>query len=96
MEKMNISEQMMSFEKVFEDLDVKTDGITSALDNVVGSSIDQDEVSQLLNQMQGEQALDAQGNMVAAKQGQVNVASAQQNNEFEEMQKKLDSLKAMP
>jgi len=27
--------------------------------------------------MQGEQALDAQGNMVAAKQGQVNVASAQ-------------------
>ena len=60
---------MENFEKVFEDLDVKTDGITSALDNIVGSSIDQSEVANLINEMQGAQALDAQGNMISAPRG---------------------------
>ena len=39
---------MSNFEKVFEDLDVKTADINGALENVVGSSIDQSEVNQLL------------------------------------------------
>lgn len=48
MNKMKISEQMQDFEKVFEDLDVKTADITGMLDQVTGSSVQQDEVSQLL------------------------------------------------
>lgn len=36
---------MNNFEKVFEDLDVKTADITGALDSVAASSINQDEVS---------------------------------------------------
>lgn len=39
---------MSSFEKVFEDMDVKVSDVTGALENVAGSSINQDEVSQLL------------------------------------------------
>ncbi len=49
-----ISEQMQSFESVFEDLDVKAADITGALEQVTGSSIQQDEVNQLLQQMQEE------------------------------------------
>jgi hypothetical protein len=45
---------MMNFEKVFEDLDVKTGDITGVLDSVTGSSVQQDEVSSLLNQMMAE------------------------------------------
>jgi hypothetical protein len=40
---------MGEFEKVFEDLDVKVDDMTGVLDSVTGSSINQTEVSELLN-----------------------------------------------
>jgi hypothetical protein len=39
MNKMKISEQMGQFERVFEDLDVKTEDITGVLDQVTGSSV---------------------------------------------------------
>ena len=39
------------FEKVFEDLDVKTGEMNSALDNVYSTSIDNGEVMSLLQQM---------------------------------------------
>jgi len=49
MEKSGISTNMADFEKVFEDLDVQVEGVTGALDNVVGaSSADSDAVSELL------------------------------------------------
>jgi hypothetical protein len=48
MNKMKISEQMMQFESVFEDLDVKTADITGALESVTGSSVEQTEVNELL------------------------------------------------
>lgn len=39
---------MMNFEKVFEDLDVKTADISGALESVTGSSVQQDEVTALI------------------------------------------------
>ena len=45
---------------MFEDMDVKTEEMTGALDNVYSTSIDQDEVSNLLNEMR-----DAHGMQVA-------------------------------
>lgn len=39
------------FEKVFEDMDVKTEEMTGALDNVYSTSIDNGEVMNLLNEM---------------------------------------------
>ena len=49
---------MANFEKVFEDLDVKTADINGALESVTGSSVQQDEVSSLLQQMMAEQGLE--------------------------------------
>ena len=72
MNQMQISEQMSQFEKVFEDLDVKTEDITGMLDSVTGSSINQEEVSSLLNQLQEEQGIDVGANMVGANKSKIN------------------------
>ena len=39
------------FEKLFEDMDVKTEEMNGALDNVYATSIDNNEVMNLLNEM---------------------------------------------
>lgn len=58
MQKSGITANMAAFEKVFEDLDVTTEGLTGAMDAVVGqSAADQSEVTQLLQQMQAEAGL---------------------------------------
>ena len=69
MNKMKLSEQMASFEKVFEDLDVKTEDITGVLDQVTGSSIQQDEVNNLLQQMMAEQGMEVGLGMTGAAKG---------------------------
>ena len=66
---MGVSEQMMQFESVFEDLDVKVADVTGALDNVVGSSVQQDEVSSLLQQMMAEQGLEVGQGLAGAAKG---------------------------
>ena len=59
MEKNGISKNMAAFEKVFEDLDVQTADLTGAISSATATSADQDAVSQLLQQMQSEQAMSA-------------------------------------
>ena len=83
---------MSNFESVFEDLDVKTADINGMLESVTGSSVQQDEVTDLLSQIQAEQGIEVGGAMVGAGKGQVHVA-AQQQNEVDEMQQKLNALK---
>ena len=79
MNKMKISEQMGQFESIFEDLDVKTADITGALESVTGSSVQQDEVNSLLQQMMAEQGMDVGANLANAGMGQVaNPNAAQQ------------------
>ena len=53
------------FEKVFEDLDVKTGDMNQALDSVYSTSIDNGEVMNLLNQMKDEQTMEAEGQINA-------------------------------
>ena len=67
------------------------------LDSVTGSSINQEEVNDLLSQMQAEQGIEVGSNMVGAGKGQVKAPAgqAQQHNEMDEMQKKLDALKGI-
>ena len=60
---------LAQFEQVFEDLDVRIEGVTGALDTVAGSTEDNQAVMDLLTQMQSEQAMGA-GNQI----GQVNAA----------------------
>ena len=85
---------MANFEKVFEDLDVKTADINGALESVTGSSVQQDEVSTLLQQMMAEQGLEVGEGLAGAGQNKlVNPNSAQQKNEVNEMEQRLDALR---
>ena len=45
MEKMGVANSMEEFEKVFENMEVRTGEINQALDNVYQTSIDQTEVN---------------------------------------------------
>ena len=83
------------FEKVFEDLDVKTGELNDAMDNVYSTSIDNGEVMNLLNQMKDQQTMEA-GGQIAAGQGAI--AAPQSNaqaNDIDAMQAKLNDLKNM-
>lgn len=51
----NISE----FERVFESLDVKTEELNGALDNVYATTIDQSEVTNLLQEMRDAHGIEA-------------------------------------
>ena len=85
---------MANFEKVFEDLDVKTADISGSLEQVTGSSVQQDEVTSLLQQMMAEQGLAVGEGMVSAGQNKLaNPQAAQQKNEVNEMQSRLDALR---
>ena len=95
------------FEKVFEDLDVKTEEMNTALDGVSGSSMDNGEVMALLQQMQAENAMN-----VNSQVGQTNDNAIGQYNPGDsnaqgvpqqpmamgggdDMQARLDALKKM-
>ena len=51
MEKMGVAGSVAEFEKVFEDMEVKTADIDGALENVYQTSIDQSEVASLLDEV---------------------------------------------
>ena len=54
LEKGKIGKNMAAFEKVFEDLDVKTEDMTGALNSATGvSSEDSEAINNLLAEMQG-------------------------------------------
>ena len=48
MEKSGVSDSIGDFEKIFEDMEVKTGEMDAALENVYGTSIDTGEVNNLL------------------------------------------------
>ena len=63
MEKSGVMKNMAQFEQVFEDLDVRIEGVTGALDVATASTEDNQAVMDLLTQMQSEQAMGA-GNQI--------------------------------
>ena len=63
MEKAGVAGSVGEFEKVFEDMDVKTEEMNSAMDNMYGASIDNGEVMTLLNQMADENGMQVAGQM---------------------------------
>ena len=63
---------MASFEKVFEDLDVKTEELNGALEGVYSTTIDEGEVSNLLNEMKDVHGMEIGGGIANAGSGQVN------------------------
>ena len=88
-----IGASISQFEQVFESLDVKTEELNGALDNVYATTIDQEEVSNLLQEMKDAHGIEAgEGLQNAGKGG---LQSNAQSNDIDEMQRKLDQLKHM-
>ena len=94
MDALGVAGSIGDFEKVFEDLDVKTGDMNQALDSVYSTSIDNGEVMNLLNQMKDEQTMEAGGEINAGGGAISNPnATAAEANEIDAMQAKLNELK---
>lgn len=59
------------FERIFEDMDVKTEEMNGALDNVYSTSIDNNEVMTLLNEMRDQQQMAAGGEIAGASKNAI-------------------------
>ena len=82
---------MGAFESVFEDLDVKTEEMNGAMDNMYGQSIDNGEVTQLLQQMAAENGMALGAEMQGAGTGAIgNPNQAQNAQGVDEMQQKIN------
>ena len=57
---------MAGFEKVFEDLDVKTEELNGALEGVYSTTIDEGEVNNLLNEMRDAHGMEVSGGIASA------------------------------
>ena len=68
MEKIGISKAINEFDQVFEELDVKTDSMNTALDGVYSSTIDQGSVEVYMKQLQDSQAVDMGSGLATASQ----------------------------
>ena len=67
MDSLGVAGSIGSFEQVFEDMDVKTGDMNAALDNIYSTSIDNNEVMELLNQMRDQQTMEAGGQIAVGK-----------------------------
>ena len=94
MDSLGVAGSIGDFEKVFEDLDVKTGDMNAALDNIYSTSIDNGEVMDLLNQMKDQQTMEA-GGQISAGSGAIAApaSSNAQANDIDQMQAKLNELK---
>ena len=81
------------FEKLFEDMDVKTEEMNGALDNVYATSIDNNEVMNLLNEMRDQQQMEVGGAITNSNKNAIVQPNAAQTNEIDAMQAKLNELK---
>ncbi len=90
MDTVGIGASIGEFENVFESLDVKTEELNGALDNVYATTIDQSEVSNLLQEMRDAHGIEVGGGLQEAGKGGVAQSSSAQKNDVDEMQKKLD------
>ena len=96
MEKSGISNSIGDFEKVFEDMEVKTGEMDAAMDNIYSTSIDQSEVASLMNQVQAEAGMNAEMSVGAVGTGSVAVPAAANpnpavaNNEVDDLQARLN------
>lgn len=91
--RLQIGASISEFENVFESLDVKTEELNGALDNVYATTIDQQEVNSLLQEMREAHGLEVGSDLQNAGKG--SMQSAAQGNDIDEMQRKLDQLKHM-
>ena len=88
MDSIGVAGSIGDFERVFEDMDVKTEEMNGALDNMYQASIDNSEVTNLLNEIKAQQGMAVGAGMVAGE-GQI---SAQKDQEAADIQARLNQL----
>ena len=88
---LQIGADIQKFEKVFEDMEVKTGEMDAALENVYGNTISQDEVSGLLQEIQNEAAMNADSNVGVTGVGLVDGQPVK--DPAGDMQNRMDELK---
>ena len=96
MEKMGIAGSVNEFEKVFEDMEVKTGEIGQAMDNVMATSTDATEVEALLGEISSAHVIGAGGVVQGQKVGMgaiANPAAQEAVEEMDDIQKRMDALK---
>ena len=94
MDAQGIGKNVANFEKIFEDMEVKTGEIDASLENVYAASISQEEVGSLLSEIQGVQSIEADGQMMDPSGQRINNPNAAQNAaEVDSIQNSLDQLK---
>ena len=96
MEKMGVAGSVAEFEKVFEDMEVKTGEIGQAMDNVMATSTDATEVEALLGEISSAHVIGEGGVIQGQKVGMgaiANPAAQEQVAEMDDIQKRMDALK---
>ena len=73
-------------------MDVKAEEMNGALENVYATSIDNNEVANLLNEIRDQQQMQV-GGEIKAGTGQIAQPSAAQLNDLDSMQAKINELK---
>ena len=92
MDKLGLGQSMEEFQKIFEDLEVKSEDMGQALDNVHQGSLDQNEVDTLIKQIADEHNLELGKELGSAgtdKIGQENGAKTDMNS----LENRLNNLK---
>ena len=100
MEKSGVSNSIADFEKVFEDMEVKTGEMDSAMDNIYSTSIDQGEVSSLMQQVQEEAGILVQQSVGAVGTGGIavnpqGVGPQAATGEVDDLQNRLNALQGL-
>jgi len=90
-----MAENMESFEKLFEDLDVRADYIANAVDSTTAQSTPMDQVDQLIQQVGEEHALDVNEMLSETPMGDLPEPGAQQKKteEIDPLEARLASLR---
>lgn len=90
-----MAENMEQFEKLFEDLDVRSDYIANAVDSTTAQATPLDQVDQLIAQVGEEHALDVQDMLSETPMGALPTAGAStaKKEEIDPLEARLASLR---
>ena len=91
---MKVAGSIGDFERIFEDMDVKTAEMNGALDNVYSTAIDNGEVANLLNEMKDQVNITVKDDITTGTTD-IKAPSAVATNDMDAMQAKLNDLKNM-
>eukprot|EP00831_Metopus_contortus_P081621 TRINITY_DN8624_c0_g1_i6.p1 TRINITY_DN8624_c0_g1~~TRINITY_DN8624_c0_g1_i6.p1 ORF type:complete len:207 (+),score=48.65 TRINITY_DN8624_c0_g1_i6:236-856(+) len=94
MDKIGINQSLDKFQKLFEDLDVKTTDMNSALDDVYQSSIDQSDVDTLVKQVADEHQIELGKEMGEAGMGGIGAKPGAKAS-VDDFESQLNNLKQM-